>query len=120
MCVHNEDKSLLFSEVYIMRTSLDTILRGVHNEDKSRHYSQRCTSPSPCYSQRCNRFNLFPCFFRAQAPQGVSNYVGNILKPLMSLQGEIPANYEQQWRTSIIEMVTGRYNNNNCIIMCKQ
>ena len=26
--VHNEDKSLLFSEVYIMRTSRDTILRG--------------------------------------------------------------------------------------------
>ena len=78
------------------------------------------TRTSPYYSQRCNSFNLFPCFFRAQAPQGASNYVGNILKPLMSLQGEIPANYEQQWRTSIIEMVTGRYNNNNCIIMCKQ
>lgn len=44
-----------------------------------------------------------------QVPQGASNYVVNIFKPLTTLQGEIPANFKQQWTTNIIQRVTVRY-----------
>ena len=43
-----------------------------------------------------------------QVPQAASSYVGNILKPLAVLRGEIPGHYERQWSTSIIEQVTAR------------
>ena len=44
-----------------------------------------------------------------QVPQGASSYVGNILKPLMVLRGEVPTDYEKQWNTSVIEQVSERY-----------
>ena len=44
-----------------------------------------------------------------QVPHGPSSYVGNILKPLKLLRGEIPVDYEQEWVTSIVEQVTDRY-----------
>jgi hypothetical protein len=44
-----------------------------------------------------------------EVPQQALIYVGNILRPLVTLRGEIPANFEKQWSTCIVEAVTKRY-----------
>ena len=38
-----------------------------------------------------------------------SSYVGNILRPLVTLRGEVPADFEKHWTSCIVETVTKRY-----------